>query len=125
MIESIDHIVITCKDINKTIDFYTKLGMKHTQFSQGRNALEFGNQKINLHIAGHEFEPKAQNPVPGSQDLCFVISIPIQQAQDKLSKHRIEIIEGPVQRTGAKGQINSVYVRDPDGNLVELSTYNG
>lgn len=107
MIESIDHILITCKDISKTIDFYIKLGMKHTQFSKGSNALGFGNQKINSHIAGHEFEPKAQHPVPGSQDVCLVISISIQQAQDELNKHGIEIIEGPGQRTGAKGRINS------------------
>lgn len=120
MIESIDHLVITCKDINKTIEFYEKLGMKHSQFDQGRDALGFGNQKINLHIAGREFEPKAQHPLPGSQNLCFVIGLPIQQAQNELSKHGIRIIEGPVQRTGARGKINSVYVRDPDGDLIEV-----
>jgi catechol 2,3-dioxygenase-like lactoylglutathione lyase family enzyme len=123
MIESIDHIVITCKDMNKTIEFYTKLGMKHNQFGQenNRHALGFGQQKINLHLAGHEFEPKAKTPLPGSQDLCFIINTSIQQAQKELNKNNIEIIEGPVQRTGARGPINSVYVRDPDGNLIEVS----
>ena len=120
MIQSIDHIVITCNDINQTIDFYTKLGMKLSQFGKGRNALSFGNQKINLHVVGHEFEPKAQHPLPGSQDLCFVIGIPIQKAQKELQAHGIDIIEGPIQRTGARGQINSLYVRDPDGNLIEV-----
>ena len=120
MIESIDHIVITCNDVDKTIDFYSKLGMKHSQFGQGRNALGFGDQKINLHVVGHEFEPKAQHPLPGSQDLCFVIGIPIQKAQKELQAHGIDIIEGPIQRTGARGQINSLYVRDPDGNLIEV-----
>ncbi|MET1028248.1 MAG: VOC family protein, partial [Dongiaceae bacterium] len=92
-------------------------------FGDGRKPLAFGRQKINLHLAGHEFEPKAQKPIPGSADLCFIAAVPLHRVLDDLKRHNIAVLEGPVQRTGAMGTINSVYVRDPDGNLIEISTY--
>lgn len=97
--------------------------MEPVEFGQGRRALRFGQQKINLHQAGREFEPKAATPLPGSADLCFVIDSPIEQAVDQLDIMGIELLEGPVQRIGATGVVDSVYLRDPDGNLVELSCY--
>ena len=124
MIERIDHIVITVKDLYKTIEFYTNvLGMIHVTFGANRNALSFGQQKINLHEYGSEFEPKAQEPLPGSEDLCFITKKTIEEIQKELSVKGIEIVEGPVKRTGALGPITSIYIRDPDGNLIELSNY--
>ncbi len=123
-IEAIDHIVLTVKDINVTCAFYAQmLGMRVTTFCDGRKALSFGVQKINLHQHGQEFEPKAKEPTPGSADLCFITAIPIPDVIEHLSLNGIEMLEGPVQRTGAIGTIRSVYFRDPDGNLVELSSY--
>ena len=123
-IEAIDHIVLTVKDINSTCAFYTQvLGMQVTIFGGGRKALSFGEQKINLHQYGQEFEPKAKKPTPGSADLCFVTVIPISEVIEHLDVHGVEILEGPVRRTGAIGTIKSVYFRDPDGNLVEISNY--
>lgn len=120
----LDHLVITVDDISTTVDFYESiLGMKKTVFANNRVALLFGNQKINLHPKGGEFEPKAQNPIPGSADLCFIINTPIENAIEHLHKHHIHLIEGPVTRTGATGPIKSVYFRDPDGNLIEISNY--
>jgi catechol 2,3-dioxygenase-like lactoylglutathione lyase family enzyme len=113
-IESLDHLVLTVGDLDATITFYERLGMRHVEFAPGRHALAFGSQKINLHVAGHEFEPKAATPTPGAADLCFLV--------DELDADGLDVIEGPVERTGATGTIRSVYVRDPDGNLVELST---
>lgn len=122
IIEAIDHIVLTVKDINATCAFYAQvLGMKVTIFGEGRKALSFGEQKINLHQYGQEFEPKAKKPTPGSADLCFVTAVPISKVIKHLSMSGVEILEGPVQRTGAVGVINSVYFRDPDGNLLEVS----
>ncbi|WP_222911495.1 VOC family protein [Pseudomonas sp. DNDY-54] len=121
-IDYLDHLVLTVADIETTVDFYTRvLGMQVVTFGEGRKALAFGNQKINLHQAGHEFEPKAERPTPGSADLCFIVATPLEQVIAYLQAQQVAIIEGPVQRTGATGPIRSVYVRDPDQNLIELS----
>ncbi len=123
-INRIDHLVLTVKDIDETVQFYTSvMGMKKIEFGQGRIALAFGQQKINLHQLGNEFEPKAQHVAAGSADLCFIIDTPIQQAIDDLAAKGINILEGPVYRTGALGKIISAYFRDPDGNLIEVSNY--
>ena len=97
------------------------LGMELVQFGEGRLALKFGDQKINLHVAGKEYEPKAKIPTPGSADLCFLIVDKLATVIDRLHDYGISIVEGPVRRTGATGAISSVYVRDPDGNLIELA----
>lgn len=124
MIASLDHFVLTVADIGRTVAFYCGvLGMERVTFGAGRVALAFGSQKINLHQRGAEFEPKALAPTPGSADLCFVAALPLAQIIDKLAAAGIAIEEGPVARTGAVGAITSVYVRDPDGNLVEISRY--
>jgi catechol 2,3-dioxygenase-like lactoylglutathione lyase family enzyme len=121
-IDHLDHLVLTVADIEATLDFYTRvLGMQAVTFGEGRKALGFGNQKINLHQAGREFEPKAQRPTPGSADLCFIVATPLEQVIANLQAQQVAIVEGPVQRTGATGPIRSVYVRDPDLNLIELS----
>ncbi|PZG44218.1 VOC family virulence protein [Spongiactinospora gelatinilytica] len=123
-IERLDHLVLTVADIDVTVDFYTRvLGMKAVTFGEGRTALTFGLAKINLHEAGHEFEPKADQPTPGSADLCLISTDPLDQVIDELAEHDVPIEEGPVERTGAIGQIQSVYFRDPDRNLIEVSTY--
>ena len=120
-IQSLDHIVLTVADIPAAIAFYTqRLGMRHVTF-EGRHALAFGRQKINLHQAGAEFEPKSLVPTPGSGDLCFLVADPVKALMERLSAAGIEIIAGPVARTGATGPLNSIYLRDPDGNLIELS----
>ena len=120
----LDHLVLTVKDIAVSVEFYqTVLGMKKVVFGNQRIALSFGDQKINLHQAGAEFEPKAAAAKPGSADLCFVVSHNIEEVIAHLNALQIEIIEGPVLRTGATGRINSVYIRDPDCNLLELSEY--
>lgn len=124
IIDSIDHLVLTVADVEESCAFYSKvLGMKVTTFGSGRKALEFGAQKINLHQYGCEFEPHAKSPVPGSNDLCFVASIPIQDMLQHLKQLDIKALEGPVSRTGAKGPMTSIYFRDPDGNLLEISNY--
>ena len=121
-IDSLDHLVITVKDLDATIAFYSRvLGMRPISFGDGRNALCFGSMKINLHQQGKEFEPKARRPTSGSADLCFITSVPLQQVIEHLSCCDVPIIEGPVPRTGATGPIQSVYLRDPDGNLIEVS----
>lgn len=121
-IESLDHLVITASDPAATVRFYTRvLGMTEQTFGSGRTALLFGRSKINVHQAGHEFEPKADVPTPGSADLCFLVSTPIADVIEQLHAAEVPIVEGPVTRTGATGPILSVYVRDPDGNLIELS----
>lgn len=120
----LDHLVLTVKDIEASVAFYQSvLGMKNVIFGNGRVALIFGDQKINLHQAGAEFEPKAALATPGSADLCFVVSHNIEAVITHLNALQIDIIEGPVLRTGATGRINSVYIRDPDLNLLELSEY--
>jgi catechol 2,3-dioxygenase-like lactoylglutathione lyase family enzyme len=125
MIDHIDHLVLTTRDKQACIRFYTEaLGMELISFrtpSEERLALKFGSQKINLHEWGKEFDPKAHVPVPGSLDLCFIASVPLQQVIDKLKGSNISILEGPVIKTGATSKIRSVYVRDPDLNLIEIS----
>ncbi len=121
-IDSLDHLVLTVASLKATCTFYRDvLGMEVRRFDGDRNALHFGNQKINLHIAGREFEPKAQTPLPGSGDLCFISQTPMDRIVETLQRHKVDIIEGPVPRTGAAGDLNSVYFRDPDGNLIEVS----
>ena len=99
------------------------LGLQEVTFKGDRKALTFGNQKINLHEWGNEFEPKAKQPTPGSADLCFIVNEPLDKVINHLKRNQVEIMEGPVERTGAVGKIMSVYIQDPDGNLIELSTY--
>jgi len=121
-INRLDHLVLTVNDLDKTCDFYNRiLGMKTLTFSDNRKALSFGTQKINLHPYGNELEPRAQLPTPGSADLCFITDAPIDDVVKHLEDCHIEIIEGPVKKTGAQGSILSVYFRDPDGNLIEVS----
>ncbi|MEK9833834.1 MAG: VOC family protein [Rhodospirillaceae bacterium] len=121
-IRSLDHLVLTVASIEATCAFYTDaLGMAVETFAEGRVALKFGDQKINLHQAGREFEPKAAHPLPGSGDLCFLTDAPVRDVIDRLRTLGIEIIEGPVPRTGATGPLTSVYFRDPDGNLIEVA----
>jgi len=121
-IDSLDHLVLTVADVEVTCAFYQRvLGMEVVTFGAGRKALAFGAQKINLHPAGREFEPKAQRPTPGSADLCFLTPVPLDQVQAHLVACGVPVSEGPVQRTGAQGPILSVYFRDPDLNLIEVS----
>jgi catechol 2,3-dioxygenase-like lactoylglutathione lyase family enzyme len=125
-IDRLDHLVLTVADIDATVEFYVRvLGMEEVIFGEGRRALAFGRSKINLHPAGREYEPKAAHPTPGSADLCLITETPIAQVIAELSEHGVPIEEGPVARTGATGPIMSVYLRDPDGNLIEVSTYDG
>jgi len=120
----IDHLVLTVADIERSVEFYTRvMGMKRIDFGEGRIALGFGAQKINLHRAGSEFSPHAGQPRAGSADLCFVIEEPVEQALDELRNHGVDVIEGPVARSGARGEIVSVYFRDPDENLIEVCNY--
>ena len=124
MIDRIDHVVLTTNDLDGCVYFYTQvLGMELCTFGEGRQALVFGANKINLHIAGSEFEPKAHLPVPGSQDWCFIANVLMVEVVATLERHGVKIIEGPVAKTGAVGPITSVYVRDPDRNLIEISVY--
>lgn len=120
----LDHLVLTVENIKKTCDFYNRvLGMDVITFREGRKALQFGEQKINLHESGKEFEPKAHSPMPGSADLCFITDTPIPDVIHHLNVSGVKIDEGPIARTGALGPITSVYIRDPDRNLIEISTY--
>jgi catechol 2,3-dioxygenase-like lactoylglutathione lyase family enzyme len=127
MIDHLDHLVLTTAQETACVDFYTRImGMNLESFVGGtppvtRKAFKFGNQKINLHVKGKEFEPKAHLPVPGSLDLCFIAAVPLEQVIAKLNAEAWPIIEGPVMRTGATQKIRSVYVRDPDLNLIEIS----
>jgi catechol 2,3-dioxygenase-like lactoylglutathione lyase family enzyme len=124
MISRLDHLVLTVRDISRTVDFYTQiLGMQEMSFGNGRKALSFGAQKINLHEVGKEFEPKAGKPTSGSADLCFIADTALSEIMEHLQAQGIAILEGPVARTGAQGPILSVYLRDPDGNLIEISEY--
>ena len=121
-ISKLDHLVLTVKDIEKTTSFYVSvLGMKKEVFGNDRVALKYGDQKINLHELGKEFEPKANNPTPGSADLCFITQTPLNDAMAHVKRCGVEIIEGPVERTGANGPIRSFYFRDPDDNLIEVA----
>lgn len=119
-----DHIVLTVADIEASCRFYERvLGMRVVTFAGGRKALSFGQQKINLHQRGNEFEPKAHAPAPGSADLCFIAATPISAVIAHLDECGVRVLEGPVDRTGAVGPITSVYFRDPDNNLIEVANY--
>jgi catechol 2,3-dioxygenase-like lactoylglutathione lyase family enzyme len=123
-IDRLDHLVLTVADIPTTVQFYKSvLGMTEISFRGGRTALTFGTSKINLHQVDHEFEPKALRPTPGSADLCLIAEDPLDTVIAELAEAGIAIEEGPVGRTGASGAITSVYFRDPDGNLIEVSNY--
>ncbi len=120
--ERIDHLVLTVHDIAATCEFYSRvLGMRVMTFGDGRKALQFGQQKINLHEHEKEFDPKAMYPTPGSGDVCFITEVPLPQVMDHIRSCGVEILEGPVRRAGAVGPIESIYIRDPDGNLIEVS----
>lgn len=121
-ISHLDHLVLTVADIETTCKFYqSALNFEVIHFGENRKALQFGTQKINLHQAGKEFEPKAFRPTAGSADLCFIAETPLNEVIAHLQAQQIEIIEGPVQRTGTMGKILSIYFRDPDQNLIEIS----
>ena len=121
-INRLDHLVLTVKDLDQTCDFYTDvLGMEMKIFSGNRRALAFGIQKINLHQYGNELEPRALKPTPGAADLCFITDVSIDDVVNHLKARSVQIIEGPVEKAGAQGSILSVYFRDPDGNLIEVS----
>jgi catechol 2,3-dioxygenase-like lactoylglutathione lyase family enzyme len=123
-IDRIDHLVLTVNDVERTVAFYVEvLGMTEVTFGSGRKALTFGSSKINLHQSGREFEPKAANPTPGSADLCLIADDPLEVVVAALAARGVDVEEGPVSRTGARGPITSVYIRDPDRNLIELSNY--
>lgn len=124
MIDHLDHLVLTTTDEAAATAFYVDvLGMTLEVFGNGRKAFRFGAQKINLHVKGKEFEPKAHTPVPGALDLCFIAAIPLDAVIDELARRQVRIVEGPVMRTGATGPIRSIYLRDPDLNLIEVSEY--
>ncbi|GAA4847977.1 VOC family protein [Paenibacillus vulneris] len=121
-VNRLDHLVVTVRDIETACEFYSRvMGMEIVTFGNGRKALQFGRQKINLHQFGQEFEPKAASPLPGSADLCFIADTPLDEVIRHLEQCDVKLEEGPVQRTGALGAIMSVYFRDPDGNLIEVS----
>lgn len=122
MIDHLDHLVLTTAHEEACIRFYVDvMGMALESFGAGRKAFRFGSQKINLHVKGREFEPKAQLPTPGALDLCFIASVPLDTVIARLAEKGVPILEGPVMRTGATSRIRSVYVRDPDLNLIEIS----
>lgn len=124
IIDRIDHLVLTVHDLDRTIDFYRRvLGMEPVTFAGGRRGLAFGRQKLNLHQAGREFEPKALAPAPGAVDICFISQTPLAEVIAKLEAEGVRVIEGPIDKTGALGPMKSVYFRDPDGNLIEVSNY--
>ncbi|NEQ25090.1 MAG: VOC family protein [Microcoleus sp. SIO2G3] len=120
-ISHLDHLVLTVRDISATCEFYERLGMEVITFGENRKALKFGQQKINLHQLGQEFEPKAKHPIPGSADFCLLTVTPIEDVLTDLKSQGIAIESEIVPRTGATGKIRSIYIRDPDGNLLELS----
>lgn len=120
----IDHFVLTVSDVERACEFYERvLGCEVVTFGEGRRALRFGDQKINLHPDGWDHEPKAERPTPGSGDFCVLTETSIEEVESELRDASVEIVEGPVERTGARGPIDSVYFRDPDGNLVEIARY--
>ncbi len=122
MITSLDHFVLTVRDLDATVRFYAEgLGMRLVTFDEDRKALHFGRHKINLHVAGREFEPKAAHPIPGSADLCFLTERTLAEVSGRLAALGCPVIEGPVAQTGATGPLRSIYVRDPDGNLIEIA----
>ncbi|HUQ41444.1 MAG TPA: VOC family protein [Candidatus Limnocylindrales bacterium] len=118
----IDHVVLTVADVDRTLSFYTRvLGMTAVTFGEGRRALAFGDQKLNLHQAGREFEPKARVPTPGSVDLCLISDTPLDEVIAHLQRESVAIELGPVSKTGARRALRSIYLRDPDGNLIEVA----
>lgn len=118
----LDHVVLTVRDVARTIEFYERvLGMRAVTFGEGRRALAFGDQKLNLHQAGREFEPKAAAPAPGAIDVCFTTDVPLDEVIRHVEACGVTIESGPVDKTGARARLRSVYLRDPDGNLVEIS----
>ena len=121
LIRSLDHLVLTVADITTTVEFYESLGMRREAFGDGRVALRFGDQKLNLHQAGAELTPRAAHPTPGSADLCFLVADDLDHLAESLARLDVHVELGPVARTGATSALKSLYVRDPDGNLVELS----
>ncbi len=123
-IDRIDHLVLTVRDLSVTCEFYSKImGMEVVCFGPGRKALAFASQKINLHLFGAEIEPHAHKPTPGSADLCFITRTPLKDVIEHLRQNGVAVVEGPAKRTGALGPIESVYFRDPDLNLIEVSNY--
>ncbi len=121
-ISKLDHLVLTVQSIETTCDFYSRvLGMQIITFGEGRKALKFGNQKFNLHQVGKAFEPKAHASCPGAIDCCLITETPLSSVIDQLKHQQITIEEGPVERTGATGKLLSVYIRDPDKNLIEIA----
>jgi catechol 2,3-dioxygenase-like lactoylglutathione lyase family enzyme len=124
-IKSLDHFVLTVANLERTCQFYDRvLGMKAIEFGRDRRkALQFGEQKINLHQVDRTFAPKAFNPTPGSADFCFITDLPLARVISHLQNCEVEIIEGIVKRTGTMGAIDSIYIRDPDGNLIEIASY--
>ncbi|MCP3097316.1 VOC family protein [Myxococcus sp. K15C18031901] len=122
LIAQLDHLVLTCVDVEATTRFYTQiLRMRLETFGENRLAFRFGEQKLNVHVRGREIRPHAHLPVPGALDLCFITTVPLDQVIEHLKACSWPIVEGPVERTGATGRLRSVYLRDPDLNLVELS----
>lgn len=123
-IECLDHLVLTVADIGKTMVFYSEVfGMRVEHFDGGRTGLHFGSQKINLHLHHHEFSPRAEHPVPGSADLCLISTTPMDAVLQALADHEVPVEMGPVSKIGARGPMTSVYVRDPDHNLIEIACY--
>ena len=121
-VDRLDHLVLTVRDLDMTCRFYMDiLGMDVVEFGEGRKALVFGNQKINLHEQGQEFDPHASRPTPGSADLCFLTSMPLTSVLEDLQQKGVKILDGPVRRTGGTGPILSLYIHDPDGNLIEVA----
>jgi catechol 2,3-dioxygenase-like lactoylglutathione lyase family enzyme len=120
-IDSLDHLVLTVRDIPRSVRFYERLGMEHLEFGEDRHALAFGRQRIHLHETGRELDPTAAVPTAGSADLCFLTSTPVDRVVTELLQAGIELIEWPTGKGGAAGALLSVYVRDPDGNLLEIS----
>jgi catechol 2,3-dioxygenase-like lactoylglutathione lyase family enzyme len=120
-IDSLDHLVLTVRDIPRSVRFYERLGMEHLEFGEDRHALAFGRQRIHLHETGRELDPTAAVPTAGSADLCFLTSTPVDRVVTELLEAGIELIEWPTEKAGAAGALISVYVRDPDGNLLEIS----
>lgn len=121
MITALDHLVLTVASPERTVEFYRRLGMEHVRFGPNRHALTFGRQKINLHVKGSEFQPAAAQPTPGSADLCFLVDRSPKDVLTYIHGQGLDVVEGPVLRTGAQGPLVSVYIRDPDGNLIELA----